>query len=229
LFEIGLSLAAARRAQQLELADVEALTCIRSRHLAALESERFDALPGRAYTRAFLRTYANALGLEADRFVSEFEERHPEPEHEEIAIMLPRRRRRIPMRVLVMLAAAAATIGFVAWSGSSYQTSPPQLAPPTAARAAAPAKPVQAVAATPVPAVLVIRAVNGDCWLFVRRGSKTGPVLYEATLRRGHAIRFGNAKVWVRFGAPWNVDVRRGGRPVKGVSGGSRTPINLVA
>ena len=231
MFEIGLSLAAARRAQQLEFADLEALTCIRQRNLAALESERFDLLPGRAYSRAFLRTYANALGLDADRFVAEFERRYPEPEEEQIPVLLLRRRRRFPMRLLMTLAALGVIIGFVAWSGSSHLAPPPQLTPPVAA-GAAPPRAAQVVASKPAPAVpaaLVIRAVNGDCWLFVRRGSKTGPVLYEATLRQGQTIHFGGAQVWVRLGAPWNVDMRRGGAPVKGLPGGSRTPLNLVA
>src|SRR5581483_12025224 len=108
-FEIGESLAAARRAQRLELADVEALTRIRQRQLAALEAERFDLLPGRAYTRAFLRTYAGALGLDADHFVAEFEERYPEPEEvEQVPRLLPKHRRRVPVRALVALAAADA-------------------------------------------------------------------------------------------------------------------------
>lgn len=67
VFEIGASLAAAR-ARGLGLADAERLTCIRTRHLAALESDSFDSIPGRAYARGFLRTYEGALGLDADLF-----------------------------------------------------------------------------------------------------------------------------------------------------------------
>jgi hypothetical protein len=231
LFEIGLSLAAARRAQQLELADVEALTCIRQRNLAALESESFEALPGYAYTRAFLRTYANALGLDADRFVAEFEAHYPEPEEEDIPSMLPRRHRRIPMRLFLTLALAAGIIGFVAWSGTSHPATIASLAPP-GAPTAAPAPAVHRQPATLKPAVavdrrLVIRAVSGPCWLVVRRGGETGPVLYEATLRQGETIRFGAQPVWVRFGAPWNVEVRRGAHKFGGLS--RSQPQNILA
>src|SRR5581483_4231161 len=74
VFDIGASLAAARETRGYSLADAERLTNVRGKYLAALECGDFDALPGRTYARAFLRTYATALGLEADRFVTAFEE-----------------------------------------------------------------------------------------------------------------------------------------------------------
>jgi hypothetical protein len=231
LFEIGESLAAARRAQRLELVDVEALTCIRQRNLAALEAEQFDVLPGRAYARAFLRTYARAHGLDADRLVAELDARYPELE-EHAAPLLPRRReRRVPLRLFAVLAAAAAIGAFVAWGGGSSPKSPPTLAPPAAARAAPPARVRHHVASLavvkPKPANLVIRAVRGNCWLLVRVGGASGRVIYEATLARGHSITFGHVKLWVRFGAPANVEVHRGSRAVGGLGTGS-TPVNLA-
>jgi cytoskeleton protein RodZ len=48
----------------LELTQIEADTCIRARYLRALEDERFELLPGTAYVRGFLRTYARYLGLD---------------------------------------------------------------------------------------------------------------------------------------------------------------------
>ena len=80
MFDIGASLTAARESQGLVLADAERLTRMREKYLRALEEDRFEALPGRAYARAFLRTYAEALGLSADRFVEEFDLRFPEPD-----------------------------------------------------------------------------------------------------------------------------------------------------
>jgi cytoskeleton protein RodZ len=231
MFDIGLSLAAARRAQGLGLAEVEALTCIRQRNLTALEDEQFGLLPGRAYARAFLRTYASALGLEADRFVAEFERRYPEPDQVETPALRPRRRRELPVRSFVVVGSIAAVIGFVAWSGNSQ---PAPLAPfRTVAPAEAAPLPVRRATrprAATVAAVdrrLVIHATGGPCWLVVRRGGGTGPVLYEATLRAGQTIRFAAPKVWIRLGAPGNVSIRRSGRSVGGLSG--TTPENLVA
>jgi len=234
VFDIGESLAAARRAQGLDLAAAEELTCIRQRNLQALESERFELLPGWTYTRAFLRTYANALGLDADRFVAEFEERFPEPV-DEIPLVLPRRRRQVPMRLFLVIAALASVGVFVAWSGTAND----KISTPPAANAAPPprhvvhvvkaARVVSAPAPKPVLRTLVIRAISGDCWVQVRRGGATGPVIYESTLHQGGTLRFGPVKLWIRFGAPWNVDVRRGGKPVAGITPTQRTPIDLLA
>jgi cytoskeleton protein RodZ len=64
--------ACARRSSPgVELAQVDADTHIRTRYLKALEDERFDLLPGAAYARGLLRTYADHLELDADLFVDE--------------------------------------------------------------------------------------------------------------------------------------------------------------
>jgi hypothetical protein len=72
---VGSRLRAARRRLGLELADVERDLRIRSRHLQALEDERFEELPGEAYARAFLREYAQYLGLDGDLVVHAVGER----------------------------------------------------------------------------------------------------------------------------------------------------------
>jgi cytoskeleton protein RodZ len=232
LFEIGGSLAAARKGQGLTPADAERLTCLRGKYVAALESDDFDALPGRVYARAFLRTYADALGLDADRFVDEFDSRFPEFEEEPPpAVIRPRRPFRLRPRLVVPLAVAAAFVAAVAWSSVS---SSPKLAPevrPPAARAAQ-THPRASLALTPKPKPpprrfpLVIHATNGPCWLLVRRGGSTGAVLYEGTLEPGKTMHF-VPRVWVRLGAPWNVAVHRGTHVVAGLP--ASTPVNITA
>jgi Helix-turn-helix domain len=64
---VGPSLREARSRRRLSLQEVEAATKIRMRYLKALESEDWDELPGDVYARAFVRTYAAYLGLDADR------------------------------------------------------------------------------------------------------------------------------------------------------------------
>jgi len=61
---IGEFLHARRLEQGLSLEEVATSTRIRQSHLQALEEGRFEALPGEAYRRGFLRTYAGALGLD---------------------------------------------------------------------------------------------------------------------------------------------------------------------
>jgi len=74
---IGDTLHQARLDQGLELADVEARTKVRARYLRALEAEDWDALPGDAYVRGFLRTYADVLGLDGPALVEEYQRLTP--------------------------------------------------------------------------------------------------------------------------------------------------------
>jgi hypothetical protein len=69
---IGNALKEARRRSGLDIRTVEDQTKIRTRYLRAMESEEWGALPGHAYTKGFLRTYANLLGLDAEALVDEY-------------------------------------------------------------------------------------------------------------------------------------------------------------
>lgn len=69
---IGATLREARNRRKLDLAEVEAAIKIRPRFLSAMENEEWDVLPGGAYTRGFIRTYAAYLGLDGERLADEF-------------------------------------------------------------------------------------------------------------------------------------------------------------
>ena len=71
---VGTILREARNRRKVELSEVEAATRIRFRYLRAIEDEEWDVLPGGAYTRAFIRTYASFLGLDGDRLVEDYRE-----------------------------------------------------------------------------------------------------------------------------------------------------------
>ncbi len=62
---LGRILSEARISRGLTLDDVERETRIARRYLEALEHDEFDALPAPVYCRAFLRTYAQFLGIDA--------------------------------------------------------------------------------------------------------------------------------------------------------------------
>lgn len=66
-------LAEERTRQEKTIKDVERATRIRGKYLQAIEEENFGILPGRAYTIAFIRSYASFLGLDSDPLVKEFE------------------------------------------------------------------------------------------------------------------------------------------------------------
>jgi hypothetical protein len=76
---IGATLREARNRRGIDLGEVEAAIKIRARYLRAMENEEWGALPGGAYTRGFIRTYAGYLGLDGER-LSEDYRRETEPE-----------------------------------------------------------------------------------------------------------------------------------------------------
>lgn len=77
--ELGKTLSQARLARGLTLLDVERDTRISRRYLDALEREDFAVFPAPVYQRAFLRTYAQYLGLDANELLRLFPQRGQEP------------------------------------------------------------------------------------------------------------------------------------------------------
>jgi cytoskeleton protein RodZ len=69
---IGDTLREARMREHLDIADVESRTKIRAKYLRALENEEFGMLPGPTFVKTFLRTYAEALGLDPQVLVEEY-------------------------------------------------------------------------------------------------------------------------------------------------------------
>lgn len=93
---IGSVLAEARRDQGKTLKEVERATRIRSRYIQALEDEDFGSLPGSSYARAFIREYAQFLGIDGQPLVASFNEKHQaskREQHIDSAVVMPMRRR----------------------------------------------------------------------------------------------------------------------------------------
>src|SRR6478672_630102 len=92
--EIGATLREARMRARIDISEIEAETKIRAKYLRALENEEWGLLPGPAYVRSFLRTYAEALDLDAKLLLEEYKLRHERPsDHDLMPIGAPRRRR----------------------------------------------------------------------------------------------------------------------------------------
>lgn len=83
--------------QRLDIADVEDRTKIRAKYLRALENEEWGLLPGPTFVKTFLRTYAEAVGVDPYLLVEEYrltEERSVTPEFQPLAPMPARDRGR---------------------------------------------------------------------------------------------------------------------------------------
>ena len=234
---IGRSLRQAREGRGLDLDTAEHETRIRAKYLRALEAERFELLPGGVYTRAFLRGYAEFLGLDGDRLVDAYSARFPEPEPslEPESSPLPRPLVSRGLKTVAVALSSVAVLGLLAWRlGSNQHGSGPM--PPIAQtphplqqsvakqvpRAAAsiradrPARFASARQGAPIPAPrLTIAAARGDCWLSIRLGAETGRILWEGMLFEGRSVHVAARTVWIRMGAPWNLDARLNGKPLR--------------
>lgn len=70
--EIGETLRERRMAMKIDVHEVEEETKIRAKYLRALENEEYNLLPGQAYVKSFLRTYAEYLGLDSRELVDQY-------------------------------------------------------------------------------------------------------------------------------------------------------------
>jgi hypothetical protein len=220
VFEIGSSLREARERQKLELSRIERDTRIRAKFLRALEDEQFDRIPAPAYAKGFLRTYADYLGLDAQRFVDEYNAHFAPAEEPRAAAPVRIRRPGRLRRRLVVVVPVALSVGLVAW-GFSLGASHHQraaLGPPlphTRVSTTTPPPAPLTVTQKPGRARIALVAIRGPCWLSVRLGSDTGRLLYERTLEHGQTVGFSGPRLWIRVGAPWNLDATLNGKHVQ--------------
>jgi len=78
--ELGALLKTARQEKGLSLDDVQEQTKIRKRYLEALEEGDYKVLPGKFYIRAFIKNYADCVGLDAEEVLRHYQVESPEPE-----------------------------------------------------------------------------------------------------------------------------------------------------
>ncbi len=215
MFDIGSSLREARLRQELDFPELEERTKIRPKYLRALEDERFDLLPAPTYVRGFLRSYAEALGLDGQPFVDEYNSRFTIGEED-----APLRARRVPpprrdrgpresrLAALAVVAIAVATaLVIAAWKfgGPEGEKVPGlQVASPsnTAPRSKGTAR-------------LVVRAGDGSSWMEVREATAAGKLLYSGTLEEGQRKSFTGKALQLALAKPGTVVVRLNGNRVE--------------
>jgi hypothetical protein len=180
-------------------------------------------LPGDAYAKAFLSSYADFLSLDAKLYVDEYTARFGPRVHEPALASSPPQRRR-PGRLLavrpglfLVAAAAAAVLGLLAWQfggGSSQPISRPAPVHPATRPTAPKAQQTPHPKPLPIP-VLSLKAARGRCWIDAHLDSASGRVVYIGTLAQGTTIRLSlRQPLWIRLGAPSTLDASIGGKPV---------------
>ncbi len=197
MFEIGNSLREARERQGRTFADLERKTQIRSRYLKALETEEFSTIPGLAYTRGFLRVYAEELGLDGQLYIDEFNSRFAVSE--EGGAPFRRRESRPPSRHSRRVASGAVVLALAAiaviLSLFVFAFGPNTPARQTVTRSTKPAQITK----------LKITAVHGDVSVEAHTGGRGGGLLFGGTLVRGHSQTFKATRLWIKVSAIQNI------------------------
>ncbi len=113
--ELGQLLREARLEKGMTLEEVEDLTKIRKRYLQAIEEGQYKVLPGSFYVRAFVKNYAEVVGLDADQVLRMYRNVIPDPGAEASSEVYtqPRRRRNINTEKWSKLASTLVFICFL--------------------------------------------------------------------------------------------------------------------
>lgn len=95
--ELGQLLRKAREQRGYTLDHIQEMTKIRKRYLEAIEEGDYKVLPGSFYVRAFVKSYAEAVGLDAEEILRLYQKELPRPPSAEVTahepMVLSRRRR----------------------------------------------------------------------------------------------------------------------------------------
>jgi len=217
------TLRAAREAAGLDIKQLAVITRVTSRHLEALETGDYTALPGRPYALGFAKSYARAVGLDpvamTEAVRAELNQQAPAPPPRVINQFEVGDPAKTPSRLTVWLAAGVvvsiALGGLLFWR--SYYLPSAEL--PSLIGAEQPAASSSQVAVVPLPAPapngpVVFTATEDRIWVKFYDGQ--GQQILQKELAKGEAFTVPsgaqNPQLWT--GRPDALTVTVGGQPV---------------
>lgn len=219
----------------IDITEVETATKIRAKYLRALENEEWDLLPGPVYTKSFLRTYGNYLGLDSRMLIDEFKHHYEHPSDHDVrpvgSLGRERERRgrpgpRIPPWISIVVVAAI-VVGILYAVGSMNQgaSNPPatttSTTPTTATHRHRNVLPV-----APHPKKVTLRmAATGSVYVCLVNGAGR-KLIFEQVYAPGQTIPVEMAKKLLLTLGNNAITVKANGRPVP--IGPSASPIRLL-
>jgi cytoskeletal protein RodZ len=96
LSELGQFLKKARTEKNISIEEVQEITKIRNRYIEAIEKGDYKVLPGQFYARAFIKSYAEAIGLNAEALLQQYENELPQVSTTPVEPIVRTRRRGVP-------------------------------------------------------------------------------------------------------------------------------------
>lgn len=211
---VGQRLRAQREQRGITLADVAALTKMSKAALLAIERDDIQHLPGGIFARAFVRSYAKALGLDPEVTCREFMAQFPSTDLEPVADQPGPSRRTIPpgARAFVHFGLASLPLGVaVVWfalspakplddglTGERVAAATADIQAPAVLRPAAVVTPMhpEAVPASRQAGVLnLVLTMRSACWV---SAATDGHPIVERLLNAGEVVEL-NAERVVAF------------------------------
>jgi cytoskeleton protein RodZ len=234
--QIGSILREARIRMGLNLKQVSEITKIRVKYLEALEEDDYGAIPGPTFIKAYLRTYASMLRLDADSLVEEYRtsyERRKSSQSEFYDLTLEqmssrsmRGRKKRPVRNTRRGYTLAGVLAIVAVILLAYLGSRPGQKEPvidgnsvggstTTLVTAASSTTLGGLAATSTTEavytggdVLLRILAAGDCFVIIKELDSSGKVVVSKVLKSGEEVTAqGFKRYWVNLGEPDAVQV----------------------
>lgn len=227
----GSRLQAARTAAGLSRSDIAARTKIPERHIVSIEAGDYDALAGRSYATGFSRTYARAVGLDAETIVQMVRHEMGRGQLDDrgmASTFEPGDPSRVPGQSVVWIGIAGAlavVVGaFIFWrSYWSPAAELPSLLPPekaaVAARPAAPKAPGAAPsAAAPAQGPVVFTATEDQVWVKFYDGAGQQILQKQMALGETYTVpdQVQGPQLWT--GRPDALRITVGGREVPRLS-----------
>jgi len=235
---VGARLRRAREARGLSLRQIADATKISHSFLEAIERDDLKRLPGGIFTRAFVRSYAQAVGLQPDRTLDEFLAQAPETAIETGALPPPEpppaaeSSEGVPVwRIaLALLLPISLVVAYVALRPAARQTGPmfdrrPLLAdrvPALGVETLAPAIGAVRASATPATAVQglpadgrirVVLSPRAECWLSARLDGEPG---VSRLLAAGEEITLeADQEIVLKLGDAGAVSITVNGEPMR--------------
>ena len=208
MFEIGNSLREARERQGLGYPEIELATKIRAKYIRALEEDDFTSIPGDAYIRGFLRTYAEYLGLDGDVYVDEYASRFITSWRDELPPRPERRRirtgeRRLERRAVLLVLAGIVLVTVLVFAAGQIpgsSTHVPGLGKKQQRHSASTSQ-------------LVLHGVGRGTYVEVRR-SRAGKLGWQGTVEAGQTDRLPGSRFYLLVRTPAGLHVTLDGRAV---------------
>lgn len=231
---IGSILKQEREKRGLSIEDVHETTKITVQNLSALEEDKFDYFPNKVYARAFLRDYANFLGLDSAELVGKYEQNWGQPKEPEAAVVENKGASKNVVGYVVialLVIAILAVTAYYGWSTYEKKGSVPKVsiktpAPPrsedvaTIPKPIAPAKPIAAPKPANTKPVPKTAAVSDKLTLEVTptttvwaRVKVDGKKVFEGMLSKGSVKTYeGKKNVFIRVGKAGAVQLKLNGQ-----------------